>query len=378
MKRETISKGVGNISDRYVIEAAIYVPIRKQYGSLRGAFVKSMAAAVIVMCVLCAFVCGAIFLFSTRDDMVTVYAYGTDEEITAAGAVMGTGTISDTGEMKGKPLMFYLTGKDIATVRFSCKNQMICFTDWTEKRDGYGNARNFSVTYGGDESEYYYLTVDWVPNDTIRELTDNADSSIASLPDELREDIIVMEITFGNGKTVTKAVTVFLQDDGTFFARFDDYKIKDSNDFVNRPDSEAVPENDDLTREAENVDLEVEGNVNSATEENVDSEAEENGDSQAADEESKEQKNAKQENTLVNREEEQIEAAKQAALAYYEGTVFSVNSIEYFEGKLSHGNNECYYNFTVNVSKDGVVQEPDRTISLQLDQDGWKVVNEGY
>ncbi len=362
MKRETISKGVGNISDRYVQEAANYIPKRKPYGSFRESFAKSMAAVAIVICVLCVFVCGVIFLFPIGDDMVTVYAYGTDEEITAAGAVMGTGTISDTGEMKGKPLMFYLIGEDIATIRFSCKNQMICFMDWTEKRDGSGNVRNFTVAYGSDESEYYYLTVDWVPNATIRELTDNAGSSIASLPDELREDIIVMEITFGNGKTVTKAVTVHLQDDGTFFSRFDDYKIKDGDDFVNRPDSEVVPENDNLTKEAENVDSEVEENV----------------DSQAAEEENIEQENTKQENTLMDWEKEQIEAAKQAALAYYEGTVFSVNSIEYLEGKLPYRDNGCYCNFTVNVSKDGVVQEPDRIISLQPDKDGWKVVNEGY
>lgn len=74
----------------------------------------------------------------------------------------------------------------------------------------------------------------------------------------------------------------------------------------------------------------------------------------------------------------QIKAAKQAALAYYKGTVFSVNTIEYTEEKLPYeaGVNEC--NFTVNVSKDGVVQEPDRTITLQLDNNTWKVVNEGY
>ena len=53
---------------------------------------------------------------------------------------MNSGTISDSGEMKGQPLMFYLSGKDIATVRFSCKNQQINFLDWTEKRDEYGNA----------------------------------------------------------------------------------------------------------------------------------------------------------------------------------------------------------------------------------------------
>lgn len=328
MNREIISQGVDSISARYVQEAADYIPKKKQYGRFRKSFMKNMAVAAIFLCVL---VCGAIILSPSRDGVVTVYAYGTDEEITAAGVVIGTGTISDTGEMSGKPLMFYLTGEDIATVRFSCRKQIIYFTDWTEKRDGYGNAQNFTVVYGGDESEYYYLTIDWVPNATIRELTDNADSSIASLPDELREDIVVLEITFENGKTATKAVTVSLQDDGTFFASFDDYEIKDSDDFVNRPDSETVP-----------MDILYE------------------------------------ERTASSLTAEQIEDAKQAALAYYKGTIFSVNSIEYLEGKLPYGDNEGGCNFTVNVSKGGVVQEPDRTISLQLDQDGWKVVNEGY
>jgi hypothetical protein len=34
--------------------------------------------------------------------------------------------------------------------------------------------------------------------------------------------------------------------------------------------------------------------------------------------------------------------------------------------------------FSVNVSKDGIVQEPDRTITLQLHGEAWEVVNEGY
>ena len=86
---------------------------------------------------------------------------------------MNSGTISDSGRMKGSPLQFYLAGKDIATVRFSCKNHQINFMDWTEKREDYGNAQNFTVAYGEDESEYYYLTINWVPNATIRELTDS-------------------------------------------------------------------------------------------------------------------------------------------------------------------------------------------------------------
>lgn len=172
---------------------------------------------------------------------VSAYAYGTDEELTAAGAVMMTGTIKDNGEMKGQPLMFYLSGKKIASVRFSCKNQQISFMDWTEKREEYGNAQNFTVVYGKEESDYYYLTIHWIPTATIRELTDHADSTIAALPENLRNDVIVMEITFENGKTVTKAITISLLDDGTFFAAFDDYEINENSTFVSRPDSKAIP-----------------------------------------------------------------------------------------------------------------------------------------
>jgi hypothetical protein len=239
MKREDISDAIGNISTRHIQEAESYCVKSDKVRFLGRPFGKAMVAAVLAMCMLV----GGIAIFTSRKGgiAVTAYAYGTDEEITAAGAVMSTGTISDTGEMTGHPLMFFLNGKDISTVRFSCKNQMISFVDWTEKRDEYGNAQNFTVPYGENEDEYYFLLIDWVPSDTIRELTDNEDTTIATLPDELREDVIVIEITFENGKTATKAISVSLLDDGTFFAAFDDYQISDNDDFVNRPDSEAIP-----------------------------------------------------------------------------------------------------------------------------------------
>ena len=50
-----------------------------------------------------------------------------------------------------------------------------------------------------------------------------------------------MEITFENGKTATKAITISLLDDGTFFASFGDYQISEKDTFVYRPDSEAIP-----------------------------------------------------------------------------------------------------------------------------------------
>jgi hypothetical protein len=239
MKREDISQAVGNISTRHIQEAECYSAVAPKASFFHRPFGRAMIAAVLALCLLV----GGIGILSPFGGgmVVTAYAYGTEEEITPAGAVMSTGTISDSGEMTGHPLMFFLAGKDIATVRFSCKNQMLNFVDWTEKRDEYGNAQNFTVPYGEDEDEYYFLLIDWVPTGTIRELTDHADSTIAALPEELREDVIVMEITFENGKTATKAITVSLLDDGTFFAAFHDYNVSDADAFVDRPDSEAIP-----------------------------------------------------------------------------------------------------------------------------------------
>ena len=237
MKRERISDAVGGIDARHIQEAADYVPEKKKAPFSKILSGRSMIAAILVLCL---FVCGSTLFFS--DSMaVSAYAYGIDEEIPASGAVIRTGSISDRGEMKGKPLMFYLSGENIAAVRFSCKNQQICFTDWTEKRDEFGLARNFTVPYGEDKEEYYYLVIDWVPNDTIRALTDQADTTVAALPPELREDVIVLEITFANGKSITKALTISLLDDGAFFALFDDYTITEQDSFVARPDSAAIP-----------------------------------------------------------------------------------------------------------------------------------------
>ena len=238
MKREYISDTIGNISTRHIQEAENYEPSQKKNCFFKRPFGRAMVAAVLALCL----IVGGIGVFSPFDGMVvTAYAHGTDEEITAAGAVINTGTISNTGEMTGHPLMFYLSGRDIVSARFSCKNQQICFMDWTEKREEYGNAQNFTVAYGEDEDEYYYLTIDWVPSSIIRDLTDNSGRMIAALPEEIRSDVIVMEISFENGKTATKAIMISLLDDGTFSVSFDDYMISEADTFVNRPDSEPIP-----------------------------------------------------------------------------------------------------------------------------------------
>lgn len=353
MNSKKFSEAMSELDNKYVDEAINYKKKAKKPGWIKW---RAMAACLAILVAI-----GGIFTHHDGGMVVKAYAHETDEEITAAGAVISTGTISDTGEMKGHPLMFYLSGKDIETVRFSCKNQQINFMDWTETRDEYGNAQNFTVTYGEDESEYYYLTIDWVPNTIIRALTDNAETTIATLPAELREDIIVMEITFINGKTTTKAITVSLMEDGRFFATFDDYKISEADDFIKRTDSVAIPRNilygPDVTPAGEETPGSGEPVSGGAT---ADMPQVENDTTNGV------------ETTQPAVEPGETIIAEEVAKAYYSNTVFEVVSLEL----KSQTENEII--FSVCVSKGGEVQEPNRTITLQLNNGTWEIINEGY
>lgn len=347
MKREDISNAVGNINKRHIQEAICNSPNVKKVFHFKKPFSRIMTAAVLALCLLV----GGISIFSPFGGMtVAAFAYGTDEEITKAGTVINTGTISNSGEMVGHPMMFYLTGNDIATVRFSCKEQQIDFVDWTQKRDEYGVVQNFTVPYGEDTSEYYYLTVTWEPNRTIRALTDGADINITELPPELRKDVIVMEITFANGKKATKAITISLLDDGKFFATFDDYKITEQDKFVQRPDSVAIPR--DI--------LYAQGSDAALT-----------------------QNDSSYQGALSS---EELDATKLVATNYYKNTIWSIEKIvptaednllyknEGIEAKYAVGN---IIIFDVTATRNGETEK--RTISVAKTESGdWEVINEGF
>ena len=426
MNSKKFSEAMNELDSKYVDEALNYKKKVKKPVWTKWAVIAACLVVVIAIGIFAPFQSGMI---------VSAYAYGTDEEITTAGVVMNSGTINDTGEMKGHLLMFYLSGKDIVSVRFSCKNEQINFVDWTEKRDEYGNAQNFTVAYGEDESEYYYLLIDWVPNTLIRELTDNPDSKIATLPEEMRQDIIVMEITFENGKTATKAITISLLDDGTVFAAFDDYEISEADTFINRPDSEAIPRDilysqddspawneeypfgeapvieddykdadpnepeeivisDSITFTGTIVDNVIESLVPVILVD-VDENSELKYDKVLFEltEEQKEweakigtrvqivcsdffEETLPPVGSLISITEElpddEVKTAEEAARAYYSNTVFEIVSLEL----KSQTENEII--FSVCVSKNGEVQEPNRTITLQLNNETWDVINEGY
>lgn len=236
MKTKQFAEAMSELEEKYVAEALTY-----KKSARRSARRRWCAAAA---CLVLAAVLLAAGILAPLDSMtVTAYAAGTDEEIPSAGAAFATGTIREDGTLDGYPLMFYLKGNGIEAVRFSCKNGQIRFTDLTGRRAAYDFVQNFTVPYGaaaGDEDDYPSLLIEWLPRPMMEALAD-ADIGIADLAADLRQDIIVLEITFANGRTMSRAVTIDLQDDGTFRAAFRTYRIGKTDGFVRRADSSPMP-----------------------------------------------------------------------------------------------------------------------------------------
>ena len=229
---EILSDAIGKVGDRYVLEALNYDAGTKRQKRLKKLCLTAAGVCLVVGAVL--------FACLNRSQSVTVYAYGSNQQIEEAGPVILSGSIDDNGEMKGHPLQFYVLGNNIESIRFSCKNENISFVDWTEQRGDYGLSKNFTVQYGEEEEEYYYLVIDWNPENIIKKLTENPDVGIADLSMEEKEDLIVMEITYLNGKSRTMAIHICLKENGQFTAELGEYQIASEDDFVQQPDSQTM------------------------------------------------------------------------------------------------------------------------------------------
>lgn len=224
-----LSNAIGNIDDRFILEALKYRPHLKMQRKIR--LIVAIAAGI------CLIIGAAVFLQTDNSVSFTVYAYESKGRLTNGKAMLMPGRISDSGEMRGCPLRVYILGNEIESIRFSCKNEWISFVDWTEQRGDYGLSKNFTVAYGSREEDYYYLVVEWVPNNIIRKLTDNHDIGISDLSQDEKEDLIVMEVTYLNGEAETAAIWIKLNSSGEFEVFIDSYQITEKDGFVFQPDS---------------------------------------------------------------------------------------------------------------------------------------------
>lgn len=228
-KTNKLSNAIGNVEDRFVLEALTYRSHRNMYRKIW--LIGAIAAGI------CLLIAAAALLHKDNRISITVYACESNEKLANGKAMLMPGRISDSGEMRGRPLMFYVLGKEIESIRFSCKNEWISFVDWTEQRGDYGYSKNFTVAYGSQEEDYYYLVVDWEPNNLIRKLTENHDIGISDLSQDEKEDLIVMEVTYLSGETETAAIWIKLNSSGEFEVFIDCYQITEEDGFVFQPDS---------------------------------------------------------------------------------------------------------------------------------------------
>lgn len=227
-----ISTAIGNINDRFILEAYEYKSHTVVYKNLWRMGI--MAASI------CLVIGAAVWINQEHQFSAMVYASDSNLKMTIGKTILLPGQIDDNGKMNGHPLMFYILGDDIESIRFSCKNEWISFVDWTEQRGDFGLGKNFTVPYGEREEDYYYLVVDWVPQNIIRKLTDNKDVGIENLQPEEKEDIIILEITYLDGRCETLSMNIKLNSKGQFMVVVSNYEITDNDDFVFRPDSQPI------------------------------------------------------------------------------------------------------------------------------------------
>lgn len=165
------------------------------------------AAAVLALCLVSAL---CVQLFGASPLTLSVCALDSGQSLTE-GAWISGGHVNDDGSSDGG--LFYLAGEDISTIRFTTQNQYLTFKDWSDQRPQVWRSQDFTVDYGPNEEDYDKLVLYWDCYDALMAL-DDPDTNVTDLPDHLRHDTITMTATYEDGRTLTQAINVDIQDNG--------------------------------------------------------------------------------------------------------------------------------------------------------------------
>ena len=231
-KAGKLSGAIGNIEDRFLLEACVYKP--------KPAIFRRIIKLGITAACVCAAVWGMVLLQTGGRSSVTVYAYESGKQVAYGQPALWPGQVTDEGIVKNLPLKFYILGKGIEKIRFSCKNEWIAFNDWKEQRENYGYSRNFTISYGEEEEDYYNLVIEWCPEKMGAKIREG----LSDLPWEFKEDVIIMEVTYLDGGNETLAMNISVNGDGKLLCGVSDYEITAEDDFVFQPDSITIQEAD--------------------------------------------------------------------------------------------------------------------------------------
>ena len=231
-KAERLSGAIGNIEDRFLLEASVY--------NAKPAIYRRIIKLGITAACVCAAIWGVTLLQTGGRSSVTVYAYESGKQVAYGQPALWPDQVTDEGIVKNLPLKFYILGNGIDKIRFSCKNEWIAFNDWKEQRENYGYSRNFTVSYGEKEEDYNHLVIEWCPE----KLGAKTQEGLSDLPWESKEDVIVMEVAYLDGGSETLAMNISVNGDGKLLCGVSDYEISAEDDFVFQPDNITIQEGD--------------------------------------------------------------------------------------------------------------------------------------
>ncbi len=218
-------KVIDGIDDKYLVEAMEYKAPKRPYR------IVILGVAAVAACIVL-FVTG---LLNNVRLPIEVYASETEKKLSGVETIIHNGKITDSGAVTGGTVSFFVIGEEIEKIRFSCRNYWIQAADSTEKRETYGNSKNFTLEYGENEAEYKCLLVVWEPTELYFSLKDH-DKGVADLTEEERNDLIVLQITFLNGREATVAIDIHIDDEGFISAKVRKYKISADDTFVLQDD----------------------------------------------------------------------------------------------------------------------------------------------
>lgn len=335
---------MGKVDDRFLLEVLEYE--RKK--NLK----KVIGSAGLVAASICILAGIGIYFYMDKKSSSTIFAAGTNQWIGNAKVEISLGTITDEGSMKGAALGFYVLGKEIEQITFSCENQWL---EYFDMRDSWGKfsglSKNFTISYGEKKEEYYYILVHWVPDKIQKKLTEE-DIGISDLTEEEKSDVIVLEITYLNGKQERKQIEVLLNDDGLFTAQVDTDSVRKTILNHNQKTMESSVSGEDM-------------------EEKYGKTAE-----------TGEETNTTGERCNVSLSEEEYGQVIKAVEDYYATTVFEVTDIKYWEGKIPYRKEYEGYDEEQIVYFEVSVRncEVNRMIVIGS-KDGWKhceILNEGF
>lgn len=240
-KDDKLRRSIEGIDENYIEEAYLYKkPNVAVFISMRVAVVAVVAAIVAIVY--------NVFLYEapiSKKCTFKVYAQEIEALIEDEYAYISTGVIHSESSKSIGMANFHFEGEDVESIRFSCKNGYISLYAYEQE---YDRSKNFTVDcsrYG--ENDYRGMSLSWLSENIVDNGDKTGDTEL--IPEVERYDVIVVEVSYKNGKKECFAIELKWDSMENVYAKFVEYTITAKDQFVYRED--AISYQEQVSKEME-------------------------------------------------------------------------------------------------------------------------------